>query len=341
MANLNKRRVTLIVISLVILLGAAGAVWAWQTPLLGESLPARKTQQPAVSPDKDTAPATAPTEPTAMVPTQAAPHPAPVCGGPETLNLLVLGIDPQAQADAIRLIHLDFTAPRALILSIPRDFYVQIVDMADYGITRGRINATFAYGEYYNGRGQGVVSTAENLYHNFGVTFDDYAVVQFRTVSKLIDQIGGVTIELDSPVDGRLQNQGYYAAGRHHLDGQAALGFMRIRYLDTDFHRVDRQTLVLQALFSQARRELNLFQQTQLGLIALGDRSVQTSLAAKDLPALVCLARTLEKDQIHFVRIPGDYYRSATTTSGANVQIPQDGAADFIYAVMAGEYSPE
>lgn len=341
MPKSKRRRLTLIGLLLLALLATGAGVWAWQTPLLGTRLPTPAPRQ-ATAPSSDAAePQPGPTDPTEMPPSPVEVRPAPVCSGPESLNLLVLGVDKQAQADAIRLVHLDFITPRALILSIPRDFYVPIVDMTEYGITQGRINATFGYGEYYLGRGQGIVSMAENLGYNFGVTFDDYAVVQFRTVEKLIDQVGGVTIELEAPVDGRLQNLGYYAAGEHQLDGQEALDFMRIRFQDTDFHRVDRQTQVLQALFSKARRELNPFQQTRLAFSMLGERSLQTSLAAKDLPPLLCLGQALEKAQIHFVRIPGEYYRGATTASGASVQLPQEGAAEFIYVVMAGDYTPE
>jgi anionic cell wall polymer biosynthesis LytR-Cps2A-Psr (LCP) family protein len=179
---------------------------------------------------------------------------------------------------------------------------------------------------------------AANLEHNFGVGFDHYVVVQFSSLVRMIDKIGGVDITLDNPVDGRLQNMGYYSAGSHHLDGETALDFMRIRYPDTDFKRIDRQSMVLQALFRKARQDLTYFQQSRMALAALADRAVKTSLAVKDLGPLICLARIITEEQIHLLRIPSDYYQAATTTDGGSVQLPQPGTAEYIQSVMNGTY---
>jgi LCP family protein required for cell wall assembly len=244
----------------------------------------------------------------------------------------VLGIDKHAQADAIRLVHIDFVTPAVTELWIPRGLYVPIVDMAEHGITQGRINATYGYGEYFNGIGEGVHSLAENLHHNFGISFDHYVVMQFSTVAEMVDQIGGVTIHLDKPV---ADYHHYFSSGEHLLDGEQAVQFMRIRIFDTDFHRARRQTQ-REALLTKAREELNPLQQTRLALTLLTDRGVQTSLAAQDLAPLMCLGLTVSKEMIAFVEIPPDLYRPATTTGGANVQIPQNGIANFIQDVMAG-----
>ena len=68
------------------------------------------------------------------------------------MSVLVLGVDKVSQADAIRLVRIDFIQKSVTMIAIPRDFYLPIVDMADHGIEIGRINATYGYGEYYNGR---------------------------------------------------------------------------------------------------------------------------------------------------------------------------------------------
>lgn len=327
---------------------AAGMLYAWGASAWGESLPQRP------SPTAPLTALSAATESTEALPapadgdlpggadsqvdgTPSAQGSKPVCNGPASMNVLVLGIDDHAQADAIRLVHIDFVTPAVTALSIPRDFYVPIVDMGKHGITQGRINAAYGYGEHYLGTGQGVFSLAENLYHNFGVSFDHYVVIQFSAVAKLIDNIGGVTVHLEAPAadDGH-----YFAAGDHLLDGETAIEFMRIRYYDTDFHRIDRQTLVLQALLKKAKEDLTLIQQTQLALAALNDRAIQTSITMKTLPPLMCLGRKLDKGNVYFVQIPKELYHPATTTSGGAVQIPHDGAADFIQNIMSKGYNP-
>ena len=51
------------------------------------------------------------------------------CSSVGALSALVLGIDENEQADAIRLMRLDFEEERISVVSIPRDFWVPVVDM--------------------------------------------------------------------------------------------------------------------------------------------------------------------------------------------------------------------
>ena len=85
------------------------------------------------------------------------------CSSVGALSALVLGIDENEQADAIRLMRLDFEEERISVVSIPRDFWVPVVDMQEHGIQFGRINATYGYGEFYNGDGGGIESLTRNI----------------------------------------------------------------------------------------------------------------------------------------------------------------------------------
>ena len=58
--------------------------------------------------------------------------PSPVCNGPEAMTMLIVVLDERIQADAIRLVRVDFVTSNVSILSIPRDFYVPIVDTLPY-----------------------------------------------------------------------------------------------------------------------------------------------------------------------------------------------------------------
>ena len=337
MPQKKSHRTTLLIAIGIIALLAAGGIFAWQNPFWGKRLPQPPESQPGALTDPTLATTSQPTAPTSLPSAaaqpeedpqeEASPSAKPLCNGPAAMDILALVIDKQAQADSIRLIHLDFITPAVSVVAIPRDFYVPIVDMADHGITRGRINATYGYGEYYLGQGEGVFSLADNLYHNFGVSFDEYVVLKLSSVAELIDNIDGIEIHLEQPV---ADDHRYFAKGDHQLDGESAVDFMSIRYYDDDFHRIDRQTMVLQALLQKARGDLNLIQQTKLALSALGDDSVQTSLPVKALPPLICLGRTLDQSDVDFVQIPPDLYHPWTTPSGGAVQIPQVGVAAFL-----------
>jgi len=257
------------------------------------------------------------------------------CNGPESMSVLVLGIDAQAQSDAIRLVRLDFIRKKISVVSIPRDFYVPIVDMEEHGITEGRINATYGYGEKFLGESMGILSLSENLSYNFDVTFDRYVVLDFSNVSEYIDQIGGVDIRLDQPVtDGNL----YFGIGDHHMDGNTAVSFMRMRYYDNDFARIGRQSLVFRAFYRKALSELNLIQLSQLAIKGLTDENIQTNFTNEDISPLICLAQLIDGYDVQFIEIPEEMYWPFTTPAGANVQIPYHGVSDFLQSVMDGTY---
>ncbi|MGV8050270.1 MAG: LCP family protein [Anaerolineaceae bacterium] len=263
---------------------------------------------------------------------------ADLCGGPEPMSVLILGIDDNEQADAIRLARLDFVEEEISLLSIPRDFWIPIVDMEAHNIKYGRINATYGYGEYYNGKGGGIVSLAANIQSNFGVGFDHYFILHFDDIAKYVDLIGGVDVTLKEAVeDGKL----YFAAGEHHFDGETAVSFMRMREYDSDFYRVRRQSLIFTAIYQKAMDQLNLWQLVKLGVTVVTDKSISTDFAIKDVYALACLASRIKSENVAFIEIPSGMYHNMTTNKGAAVIVPHDTVPEFIQSVMDGSYQAE
>lgn len=257
----------------------------------------------------------------------------PLCGDYERMTVLVLGIDNHAQADAIRMVSVNFVTGEASVISIPRDFYVSVVGFEDKNIHQGRINATYGYGEKYWGEGSGVSSTSENLAHNFGVEFDRYVVLNFDIVAEFIDVIGGVDIHLEQAEADHTVN---FTRGDHHLDGEMAVKFMRMRRYDDDFHRINRQSMIIKVFYSKVMNELEPDQQVQLALMVLSDPNIKTNFIANDIYPLMCLARLIDSEDVNFIEIPKSMYHSATTSSGGAVQIPHDSVAPFIQSVMDG-----
>jgi len=255
------------------------------------------------------------------------------CGDVQEMHILLLGIDQMEQADAIRLVQVDFVQQEVNVLAVPRDLFVPIPAMQVHGINQGRINATYGYGEYYNGRGGGVAMLADTLQANFGVSFDHYVVLHFDSISRYIDLLGGVDLVLEKAVDGRPEGFRYFFAGKNHFDGQTAVDFMRIRVYDSDFRRVDRQTQVLLAAYDKFIQQ-DLLKQAGLLAQALTDRGVVTDLALNEAYALNCLGTALSRDDVRFISIPSDLYRPATTSAGGNVQLPQPGLKQFIQQQM-------
>ncbi|MFZ3150588.1 MAG: LCP family protein [Anaerolineaceae bacterium] len=263
---------------------------------------------------------------------------ADLCGGPEPMSVLILGIDDNEQADAIRLVRLDFVEEEISLLSIPRDFWIPLVDMEAHHIEYGRINATYGYGEYYNGKGGGVVSLAANIQSNFGVGFDHYFVMHFDDIAKYVDLIGGVDVTLKESVE---DDKLYFAAGENHFDGETAVSFMRMRQYDSDFYRVRRQSLILTAIYQKAMDQLSLWQLVKLGVTVVTDKSILTDFSIKEVYALACLASRIKGENVAFIEIPSEMYHNMTTNKGAAVIVPHDTVPKFIQSVMDGSYQAE
>ncbi len=260
----------------------------------------------------------------------AATTPTPIpsfCGRSDAITLLILGIDENAQADAIRLARIDFSKPEINMVAIPRDFYVSVVGFEQYGIEQGRINATFGYGEYFLGAGSGAESLAENLTYNFGVQVDHKFVLHLEEIAGYIDAVGGVDLTLDAPASDAFN---YFPAGVNRFDGERAVAFMRIREYDSDFRRIDRQTMVLKALLDKVRNDLSPTKVLSLIVAMLKDDSTQSDLTLGDLQNFYCLSQQIDKNDIHVREIPSEMFHTWITPSGGWVLIPHVEIPDYI-----------
>lgn len=260
---------------------------------------------------------------TAITPTPNASF----CGRSDAITLLILGIDENAQADAIRLARIDFSKPEINLVAIPRDFFVSIVGFERYGIEKGRINATFGYGEYFLGTGNGAESLAENLAYNFGVEIDHKFVLHLDEIASYIDAVGGVEVTLDAPAS---DARNYFPAGVNQFDGERAVAFMRIREYDSDFRRVERQNMVLEALLDKVRNGLSPTKVLSLIVSVLKDGSTQSDLTLRDLQSLYCLSQQIGKEAIHVREIPAEMFHTHITPTGGWVLIPHAEVPNFI-----------
>lgn len=258
------------------------------------------------------------------------PMPTPqteICGRSDALTLLILGIDENAQADAIRLARIDFSKPEINLVAIPRDFFVSVVGFEGYGIEKGRIYATFGYGEYFLGAGSGAKSLAENLTYNFGVEVDHQFVLHLAEIASYIDAVGGVEVTLEAPAS---DAHNYFPAGVNQFDGERAVAFMRIRQYDSDFRRIDRQTVVLKALLEKVRSGLSPAKVLSLIVALLKDDSTQSDLTLRDMQSFYCLSQQIDKKDIHVREIPAGMFHTWITPGGGWVLIPHAEVPDYI-----------
>ncbi len=199
-----------------------------------------------------------PPPPGVATPTAPLPEvtPAP-WNGSSRVTILLMGLDYRdwqagvgaPRTDSMMLISIDPLTERVSMLSIPRDLWVEIP-----GFQHNRINTAYSSGEGNRlpGGGAGLaMRTVESL---IGVPIQYYVVLDFSTFERMIDEIGGVDVEVAerikiSPI-GRTSL--WLDPKAYHLDGPEALAYARTRRGGGgDFSRAGRQQQVAMAILDR------------------------------------------------------------------------------------------
>lgn len=128
-----------------------------------------------------------------------------------------------------------------------------------------------------------------------GLKVDYYALVNLQGFTKLINALGGITVNINEYVaiggqtDRGILPDGYLSPGPdQHLQGRDALWFARGRYGSNDFDRMDRQRCVMNAVIRQANPQTVL---TRYEAIAKASKTiVYTDIPQETLPAMLDLA---------------------------------------------------
>ena len=157
------------------------------------------------------------------------------------INIVLFGIDAEdggvGRSDSIIIATIDTTHKKLKLTSIMRDSYVTIEGHGD-----DKINHAYAFG--------GPQLAIKTLNENFDLNIDDFVAVNFTTLPKIIDMLGGVTIDITSEEVSHIP--GIDAAGTYTLTGEQALAYSRIRYASGgDYVRTDRQRTVLSKVFEK------------------------------------------------------------------------------------------
>jgi LCP family protein required for cell wall assembly len=257
----------------------------------------------------------------------------------ERINILVLGLDRRLdqpkeapyRADTIFILTVDPFSKTAGGLSIPRDLLVDIPD--DRGLYfQDRINTAYVYGETqidYPGGGPGLaIATVE---HNFHIPIDYYVVLDFVAFMDLINELGGVDIDVPEYVfdpeywecqdsSGCPPRYVEFSAGLQHMDGQTALAYARLRHTDNDLKRIERQQLVMRAAAEKATG-LNLFDIVKArSLYAKYKDATTTDINDFRIPGLAKLAQQVDTERVRLISLK-DAVAGETLPSGASVLI--------------------
>ncbi len=253
----------------------------------------------------------------------------------QRINILFLGLDRRlgtpehtaARTDSVLVLTIDPFSKTAGVLSIPRDLLVEIPDESG-GYYTDRINVVWETGEFvyddYDGGGPGLIM--DTIEHNFDIPIDNYVILDFADFIDLVDEVGGVEIDVPEYVADFDYTecegcQGYaveFLPGPEHMDGLRALAYARIRKGSNDFERIERQQLVIQAVADKAV-SLDLFFPPTNAVNLYNDfkDAVQSDISDLKIPGLAKLVQQVGSDNIRMISLASATYPCGSSCPGA------------------------
>ncbi len=171
------------------------------------------------------------------------------------INCLLCGIDSEdgsidgGRADAMILLSLNKRNDTITLTSIMRDSYTYInLGGAD---SYYKLNAAYILG--------GPSTLVETIENNYKIKIDKYICVDFSTFPKIIDALGGITLEVKQYEAKYINRTTRYTVdfGKNvTLDGNEALVLSRIRHSDSDgdISRTARQRRIIKAIIDKSRK---------------------------------------------------------------------------------------
>ncbi|MFJ9040558.1 LCP family protein [Streptomyces sp. NPDC102406] len=239
-------------------------------------------------------------------------------------NLLLIGSDSRAGAnreygrddgtqrsDTTILLHVAADRRSATAVSFPRDLMVDVPACRRFDHTRNEpMFAMFNYA-FEVGGSACTIRTVEKM---TGVRIDHHMVVDFKGFKDMVDAVDGVEVCLEEPIDDADAHL-RLAPGRHLLDGEQALGYVRARKSlgnGSDTDRMDRQQRFLGALVTKVQSDGVLLNPAKLYPVldaATSSLTTDPDLASlRGLYDLVRGMRGIPADRIQFLTVPRRSY---------------------------------
>lgn len=225
------------------------------------------------------------------------------------LNILLIGTDERtkdfstnARSDSMILVSIDKDIHTVKLVSLERGIAAPVLE-GQYAGQYDWLTHIFRYG--------GADLLCKTVEHCFKIDVDHYVRLNLNSVKNVIDVIGGIDIELTASEAGYLgmfyqQNsttgsQQPIKTGMNHLDGGNALHYARLRAIDSDWQRVERQRKVILAVVDKLQGS------TLTDLNNLADEvlpMIQTNLTKLEIAELVLYAPNFLKSTFDQMTIP-------------------------------------
>ncbi len=245
------------------------------------------------------------------------------------VNILIVGCDEtenHGRADTIVFLSISPKTKDALILSIPRDTRVEIP-----GRGMDKINHAYAFG------GESLISETVSSFLDVPIHF--YAVADFNGFVYIIDELGGVEIDVEKEmyyVDKAGGVEINLHPGKQILDGEKALQYIRFRYDKLgDLGRIKRQQKLALAVI---KKLINFDSIIKIPQISEGMKEyIETNIEVRDTVALANLFRGVNQEKFRMDTVQSKpVYIKGISYLEPNVEEVQQRVKSLIYSKNSG-----
>ncbi len=263
----------------------------------------------------------------------------------DRINVLLLGIGGEGHdgaylTDTIILASFQPSTKKVSLISIPRDLVAPVSNWQ-------KVNSINAYAEKAN-PGSGGEVTAKAFSELLQTPIDYYIRVDFSGFSKIIDELGGIEVNVENTLDdysypilGQEDNPNYYSRYEHlHIEkglqtmnGSLALKYTRSRHAlgaeGSDFARARRQQLVLEAVKNKLLSSKTLLNPVMVTkLVTEFSKNISTNLNAWEVLRLWEMFKDVDRSQIAnkvLSDAPDGLLISGKGENGAYILTPRSG----------------
>lgn len=205
----------------------------------------------------------------------------------ESFNIYISGSDMEGSIDIPNRTDVNMIATvnpvthEVLLTSIPRDYYVELPSKGE----KDKLTHSSLYG---------IQESVAAIEKQFGIEINYYLRVNYSTVMKLVDAIGGIEVVSDrdfytSGMKGMPELNGlHFVKGVNYLDGKQALAFCRERhsFSEGDMARNENQQQVMEAIIKKCTQSTTILTK-YTSLLAAVEDNLSTSMTADEMASIV------------------------------------------------------
>lgn len=224
-------------------------------------------------------------------------------------NILLLGCDSyttkeQQRTDSMIILSVNMKTAEIKMTSLMRDTWIK---SSSSGGSR-KLTEMCAIG--------GPELTIEAINENFGMKIDKYALISMAGIAEIIDLVGGLELDI-TEAERKALNKGLFdlsglsgmeklqqSGEKVHLNGNQATAYARIRQIDSDYVRTERQRIVLLALAEKIKGGASA--STLLTIVDVLLEYVETNLSLVDIMSLASVGLSADLSAVKQLRLPAD-----------------------------------